>query len=195
MKYILSHFQISQLWRKAVLDILAGSIRVLNYAVLYKQLCTLLLTTSKLKQAFHMSWILHEAADLVTQVHYSRSKWVASLKHVSCWGSPGSQNLVAEQPLNKSHGLACSCGSCGSQQIHQAQVHNTAHLPVKAYILVSLHASRKTVGDLASACSCGRYASQMLSGQMISLIWRLADLTACKIRQHVEQSIACAHVG
>ncbi len=92
-----------------------------------------MLITSKLQEAFHMNCILHEAADLVAQVHYPRSKGVASLKHVSCWGSPGSQNLVTEQPLNESHGLACSCGSCRSQQIHQAQVHNTAHLPVKEY--------------------------------------------------------------
>ena len=107
---------------------LAGCIHAFCHAVLYEQLCTLMLTTSKLQKAFHMNWILHEAPDLVAQIHYSGSKWVASFKHVPCRGSPGTQNLVTEQPLNEAHGLACSCGSCGSQQIHQAQVHNTAHL-------------------------------------------------------------------
>ena len=48
---------------------------------------------------------------------------------------------------------------------------------------------------LALACNCERYASQMLSEQMVSLIWHLAGLTtACKIRQHTYQSTACAHV-
>lgn len=71
-------------------------------------------------------------AHFVAKVDNSGGKGVAFFKHVPCGGSPGLQQLGAEKALYEVQGLPCCSSPSGGQQVHQAQVHNAAHLQPRA---------------------------------------------------------------